>query len=95
MLDFFVVVVAVVFFCASFSTFTRYDAMAIGAGGEGALHHLEAQYNKSLTLEDAATLALETLREVMEEKIAPANVELAVVATADRRFRVLSEEETS
>eukprot|EP01108_Squamamoeba_japonica_P003491 TRINITY_DN2834_c0_g1_i1.p1 TRINITY_DN2834_c0_g1~~TRINITY_DN2834_c0_g1_i1.p1 ORF type:complete len:282 (-),score=146.95 TRINITY_DN2834_c0_g1_i1:38-829(-) len=75
-------------------TYTRYDAMAIGAGGEGALHHLEEQYNKSLTLQDATTLALETLREVMEEKIDKANIEVSVIATHDRRFRLLTEAET-
>lgn len=76
-------------------TFTRYDAMAIGAGGEGALHHLEQQYNKSLSLQDATTLALETLREVMEEKIDKANVEIAVIPTATKKFRVYSADETA
>jgi len=76
-------------------TFTRYDAMAIGAGGEGALHHLEQQYNKSLSLQEGMQLALETLREVMEEKIDAANVEIAVIATSDKRFRVLTPIETA
>jgi 20S proteasome subunit alpha 5 len=76
-------------------TFTRYDAMAIGAGGEGALHHLEQQYNKSLSLHDATTLALETLREVMEEKIDKANVEIAVIPLATKKFRVYTPDETA
>jgi 20S proteasome subunit alpha 5 len=75
-------------------TFTRYDAMAIGAGGEGALHLLEQKYNKSLSLQEATTLALQTLDEVMEEKIDKSNVEIATVTTANKRFRVLSADET-
>jgi len=74
-------------------TFTRYEAKAIGAGSEGAQSSLEEQYNKSLTLKEAQKIALEVLKQVMEEKISSTNIELATVTTESRLFEVCSEEE--
>jgi len=76
-------------------TYTRYDAMAIGAGAEGALHHLEQQYNKSLSMSDAQTLALGTLKQVMEDKIDKANVEMAVVERSTMKYRLLTADEVA
>lgn len=60
-------------------TYTKYDAEAIGAGSEGARTQLQEHYNKSMKLHEAQKLALEVLKQVMEEKITDTNVELAVV----------------
>lgn len=64
-------------------TFVRFGAKAIGSGSEGAQTTLEEQYNSSLTLEEAQTIAMETLKQVMEEKISTKNVEVATVTPAD------------
>lgn len=43
-----------------------------------------------MTLQDAEILALQILKQVMEEKINATNVEIAVVPTATRQFKVYS-----
>ncbi|KAL2109223.1 hypothetical protein VUR80DRAFT_2810 [Thermomyces stellatus] len=73
-------------------TFYRYDAKAIGSGSEGAQAELQNEYHKSLTLVDAETLVLKTLKQVMEEKLDSKNVQLASV-TKDKGFRIYSDEE--
>ena len=60
-------------------TFTRFDAKAIGAGSEGAQTSLQEQYHKKLTLEEAETMAVSILKQVMEEKLSVSNVEVASV----------------
>lgn len=74
-------------------TFTKYTAKAIGAGSEGAQTALEEQYNKSLTLAQAEKMALEILKQVMEEKINSKNVELAVVKASDGLFHTYTKAE--
>jgi len=74
-------------------TFFQFEAKAIGAGSEGAQTALQEQYNKSLTLKEAETMALSILKQVMEEKINANNVEIAAVTTATGRFRVYTKEE--
>jgi len=73
-------------------TFTQYDAKAIGAGSEGAQTHLQQEYNKSMTLKRAEALALETLKEVMEEKLNSTNVEIAVIHADTRKFQIYNKE---
>lgn len=73
-------------------TFYRYDAKAIGSGSEGAQAELQNEYHRSLTLAEAETLVLKTLKQVMEEKLDAKNVQLASV-TKDRGFRIYDEEE--
>lgn len=71
-------------------TFLRYAAKAIGAGSEGAQTQLEGEYHKSLSLREAEVLALQVLKQVMEEKLEAYNVEVGVVTTEERAFRVLT-----
>ncbi len=47
---------------------------------------------QSLTIEDAETLVLKTLKQVMEEKLDSKNVQLASV-TKDKGFRIYTDEE--
>lgn len=75
-------------------TFYRYDAKAIGSGSEGAQAELQNEFHKSLTLEEAETLVLKTLKQVMEEKLDAKNVQLASV-TKDKGFRIYSDGEMS
>jgi len=73
-------------------TFIQFEAKAIGAGSEGAQATLQDKYSKSITLKEAEKLALQTLKQVMEEKISATNVEIASVELG-RKFRIYSAEE--
>lgn len=73
-------------------TFYRYDAKAIGSGSEGAQAELQSEYHRSLTLEEAETLVLKTLKQVMEEKLDAKNVQLASV-TKEKGFRIYGDDE--
>ncbi|KAI4093021.1 MAG: hypothetical protein LQ348_000430 [Seirophora lacunosa] len=75
-------------------TFYRYDAKAIGSGSEGAQAELQNEFHKSLTLQEAETLVLKTLKQVMEEKLDSKNVQLASV-TKEKGFRIYSDVEMS
>jgi len=46
-----------------------------------------------MTLKEAQKLALQILKQVMEEKISSTNVELACVTTADQTFRLCPADE--
>lgn len=72
---------------------TKYKAKAIGAGSEGAQTQLEEQYNSSMTLEEAKTLCLEILKQVMEDKINSTNVELAFVKSGEGIYKLCGTEE--
>ncbi|MCO5607210.1 hypothetical protein L7F22_061403 [Adiantum nelumboides] len=61
-------------------TFWQCNGKAIGSGSEGADTSLQEHYSKDMTLEEAETLALSTLKQVMEEKVTPNNVDIAKVA---------------
>jgi 20S proteasome subunit alpha 5 len=74
-------------------TYTKYAAKAIGTGSEGAQATLQEQYHKSMKLHEAQRLALEILKQVMEEQLTANNVELAVVRTDTRKFEVIGKEE--
>jgi len=73
-------------------TFTQYEAKAIGAGSEGAQTHLQQEYNKSMTLKRAEALALETLKEVMEEKLNSTNVEIGVIPASTGLFLIYTKD---
>jgi len=78
-------------------THTRFSAQAIGAGSEGAQTALKEKYKPDLTLAEAKKIALDILKQVMEEKINSSNVELATVAfdasTNDHRFKFFNKED--
>lgn len=61
-------------------TFWQCNAKAIGSGSEGADSSLQEQFNKDLTLAEAETIALSILKQVMEEKVTPNNVDIAKVS---------------
>ena len=43
-----------------------------------------------MTIEEAETLALATLKQVMEEKVTPTNVEIGVVLNSTKQFTIYS-----
>lgn len=64
-------------------TFVQFDAKAIGSGSEGAQQSLQEVYHRSMTLEEATTAALTILKQVMEEKLNSANVEVMTMTPKD------------
>jgi len=54
-------------------------AKAIGGGAEGAQTALKEHFHKSLTLAEAQKIALQILKDVMEDSITSTNVELATI----------------
>eukprot|EP00928_Gymnodinium_smaydae_P086686 TRINITY_DN710_c0_g1_i1.p1 TRINITY_DN710_c0_g1~~TRINITY_DN710_c0_g1_i1.p1 ORF type:complete len:263 (+),score=84.42 TRINITY_DN710_c0_g1_i1:96-884(+) len=69
-------------------TFTKYMAHAVGSAQEGATNVIQEQYNQDMSLAEAETLALTVLRQVMEEKLSSANIELAVVPADTGKFKI-------
>ena len=70
---------AQLYFSDPSGTYSQFKAKAIGAGSEGAQATLQEKYNDELTLMEAENLAMEILKQVMEEKINSVNVEMASV----------------
>jgi 20S proteasome subunit alpha 5 len=73
-------------------TYVAYGARAIGAGAEGAQAALQDAWREDLTLAEAESLALSTLKAVMEEKVTGTNVDIASVAPG---YRLYSPEEVT
>uniref|UniRef100_A0A6A7G3B6 Proteasome subunit alpha type n=1 Tax=Hirondellea gigas TaxID=1518452 RepID=A0A6A7G3B6_9CRUS len=71
-------------------SYTKFEAKAIGAGSEGAQTTLQEDYNKSMKLHEAEKLALQILKQVMEDKINSTNVEVAVIPADTAEYRVYS-----
>jgi len=74
-------------------TFTKYMAASIGSAQEGSTNLLQEQYNKDMTLKEAETLALTTLRSVMEEKLSSINIEVATIPASTKKFALYTKEE--
>merc|ERR1712086_67539 len=50
-------------------TYVRFKARAIGSASEGAQSQLQEKYNATMTLTEAIDLAMQVLKQVMEEKL--------------------------
>eukprot|EP01130_Rhizamoeba_saxonica_P004768 TRINITY_DN1938_c0_g1_i1.p2 TRINITY_DN1938_c0_g1~~TRINITY_DN1938_c0_g1_i1.p2 ORF type:complete len:252 (+),score=82.80 TRINITY_DN1938_c0_g1_i1:72-827(+) len=74
-------------------TFLQYSAKAIGSGSEGAQDRLEQEYYSSMTLDEAVKLALQVLKEVMERKISSTNVEISVISTEEKQFKLYTQQQ--
>ncbi|XP_030369336.1 proteasome subunit alpha type-5 [Scaptodrosophila lebanonensis] len=73
-------------------TYIQYEAKAIGSGSEGAQQNLKDNYTKEMTLEDAIKLSLNTLKQVMEEKLSSTNVEVMTM-TPEKQFYMFGKDE--
>uniref|UniRef100_A0A0A9XK57 Proteasome subunit alpha type-5 n=1 Tax=Lygus hesperus TaxID=30085 RepID=A0A0A9XK57_LYGHE len=60
---------------------TVFYAKAIGTGSEVAMNILKEQYSKDMSLDSAKGLALDVLKQVIEEKITEHNVELLTISS--------------
>jgi 20S proteasome subunit alpha 5 len=64
-------------------------AKAIGTGADGAQSTIEESYSEEMSIEEAETLALRIMKEVMEKKLSTENVEMCVV-TAESGYTLYS-----
>uniref|UniRef100_A0A7S2FHY0 Proteasome subunit alpha type n=1 Tax=Octactis speculum TaxID=3111310 RepID=A0A7S2FHY0_9STRA len=74
------------YFCDPSGTYVEYKAKAIGSGSEGAQTTLSEEYSDDLTIQEAESLAIKTLKAVMEDKITSENVEVACVTSDGYRI---------
>ncbi|XP_068147826.1 proteasome subunit alpha type-5 [Drosophila tropicalis] len=73
-------------------TYVRHSAKAIGSGCEGAQQNLKDKYTPEISLSDAIDLALDTLKQVMEEKLNSTSVEVMTM-TPQKEFYMFTKEE--
>jgi 20S proteasome subunit alpha 5 len=73
-------------------TFLQWQARAIGSGGDTAMTYIKESYHSNMTLAEAEKLILQTLKSVMEEKIAKDNIELSVVRTDTKTLETRSQD---
>jgi len=71
----------------------EYDAWAIGRGGEKVREILEAEYRRSLRLEEATNLAIRCLVESAEKIDENWTIRLATVPASTKKFTLMSQEE--
>lgn len=69
-------------------TYTRYDAMAIGAGAEASQAVLMEQYHKSISLEEGEKLLVSILKQVMEDPLSKTNIELCTVRRDTKKIKI-------
>jgi len=70
-----------------------FKAVAIGAGADTVRPILEKEWRSDLTLDEATLLALYCLSKVVEGKLEPQKIKLAVIPVSTKKFRMLTAEE--
>ena len=73
-------------------TYFEWQARAIGSGGDTAMTTLKEHYHQNMTLAEAEKLVLQTLKQVMEEKISTDNVEVCTIRADTKRVEYKSTE---
>ncbi|MHA1675164.1 MAG: hypothetical protein ACTSYI_16230 [Promethearchaeota archaeon] len=75
--------------------FWGYHACAIGSGLPQAREFLTKEYNQEMSFEELQLLALRALKEVIEGDLEADRVEVAVISTKDRQWKLLSEDDNA
>lgn len=73
-------------------TYFKWQARAIGSGGDTAMTAIKENYHQNMTLAEAEKLVLQTLKQVMEEKITTDNVEMCTIRTDTKQLEYKSVE---
>ena len=74
-------------------TYFQWSARAIGSGGDTAMSTLKENYHTNMTLKEAETLVLKTLKQVMEEKISVDTAEVAVIRADTKKMELRTGEQ--
>ena len=74
-------------------TYIGYDAVAIGAGSDQVTEFLEKAYNIELSMDEAGTLAMESIYLVSEDKVGTRHIKMAIIDNDTKIMRKVEEEE--
>lgn len=74
-------------------TYIGYDAVAIGAGSDQVTDFLEKSYKADISMEDGATLAIESIYMVSEEKSGTRHLKMAIIDEKTKAMRKVEDEE--
>jgi len=67
-----------------------FKAVAIGAGADTVKPILEKNYKENMGLDEAILLSIYCLSKVIESKIEPQKIRIAVISAAEKKFRMLT-----
>ena len=70
----------------------EYKACAEGAGRSGAMAYFEENYKENMTLEEAINIGIKAIHKGAEGKLNPEAIEIAVVGTKEKFFRLSIDE---
>src|SRR5919198_3721782 len=74
-------------------TYIGYDAVAIGAGSDQVTEFLEKNYKNDISMDEAGTLATESIYLVSEEKTGTRHVKMAIIDNETKIMRKVEEED--
>ena len=74
-------------------TYVQFSAIAIGAGSDDVNEFLEKYYNKDMSLDEAAALAIAAINLKAEKKDDIDNVKMAKITSASKIFEKISEDD--
>ena len=74
-------------------TYIGYDAVAIGAGSDQVTEFLEKSYKPDIDMDEAASLAIESIYMVSEEKTGTRHLKMAIIDIANKTMRKVEEED--
>lgn len=74
-------------------TYFQWQARAIGSGGDTAMSTLKENYHTNMSLKEAETLVLKTLKQVMEEKISTDTAEVCVIRADTKKLELKTADE--
>jgi proteasome alpha subunit len=70
-----------------------YYAIAIGAGSDQVAEYLDQKYREDISVDDALTLAVESIYLVSEDKVGTRHIKLALIPTDTKQMRMLTDDE--
>ncbi len=71
----------------------EYKATAIGSGKKAVEELLEKEYKDGMSLDDGVKLGIKALKKVIEDKITPSLVDIALIRADDHKVHLLSKQE--
>ena len=74
-------------------TYVQFSAIAIGAGSDDVNEFLEKYYNKDMSLDEAAALAIAAINLKADKKDDIDNVKMAKITSASKIFEKISEDD--
>ena len=73
--------------------FFEYKATSMGEGSAIVTKYLNSKYKETMTIEQGITLSLGALKEVLGAKFKKERIDIAVISSADKKYKKLSRAE--